>query len=456
MMKTRIIGIALLIVAGCYSKDMKAQKMTIEQKSDQCEKIKAACRHAWVGYKQYAWKDDALKPISRKGHNWYKTSLLMTPVDAFDTFILMGLDKEASEAKELILSRLKFNLDMEVQVFEVNIRLLGGLLSAYELSGEPRFLTLAEDLGRRLLPAFKSATGMPFRYVNLKTGRTRDPLNNPAEIGTSLLEFGKLTQLTGDSLFYRTSRNAVFEVYNRRSAIDLVGTVIDVTTGEWKNTECQIGARVDSYYEYLFKAWLLFGDEGCRAAWETMNRGLEKYLLTTTPKGWFYTRVDMNTGKETNSLYGALDAFYAGVLTLAGELNTAKNIQMGNYYMWTHFGIEPEEFNFRNDSITSPGYPLRPENIECCFYLYRKTKSDIYLHMGARMIGDVLEKCKTEAGFASVKDVRTKELEDSMESFFFAETLKYSYLLFAPESLVDIDKVVFTTEAHPFKMTSYE
>ena len=450
-----ILSLFLLLVVWGLPK-VQAQKMSQEQKQDQCEKIKAACRFAWDGYKRYTWKDDALKPISRKGHNWYKTSLLMTPVDAYDTFILMGMDKEAAEAGELIFSRLRFDLDMEVQLFEVNIRLLGGLLSSYELTGDQRFLTLAAGLGKRLLPAFSSPTGMPYRFVNLRTGKTRDPLNNPAEIGTSLLEFGKLTQFTGDSVYYKTARRAIFEVYRRRSPIDLVGTVIDVTTGEWKNTECQIGARIDSYYEYLFKAWLLFGDEGCKSAWETMNRGLEKYLLTTTPKGWFYTRVDMNTGKETHSLYGALDAFYAGILALAGELNTAKNIQMGNYYMWNRFGIEPEEFDFRNDSITSPGYPLRPENIECCFYLYRKTNSDLYLRMGARMIGDILEKCKAEAGFASVKDVRTMELNDSMESFFFAETLKYAYLLFAPESLVDLDKTVFTTEAHPFRIAKYE
>jgi hypothetical protein len=460
-MKRALTWLILLSLTAGSFEGIRGQKMTPEQKKETCDQIKSACRFAWEGYKQYAWKDDALRPVSRKGHNWYKNSLLMTPVDAYDTFVLMGMNPEADEAKQLILSRLDFDLDMEVQLFEVNIRLLGGLLSAYELSSERQFLELARDLGRRLLPAFSSPTGMPYRFVNLRTGRTRDPLNNPAEIGTLLLEFGKLTQLTGDSTFYRSARKAVFEVYKRRSPIGLVGTVIDVTTGEWKNSECQIGARIDSYFEYLFKAWLLFGDEGCKDAWETHNRAIEKYMLAPTVKGWFYTRVDMNTGLETNPLYGALDAFYAGVLTLAGDLNTAKNIQMGNYYMWSHFGMEPEEFNFRTDSITAPGYPLRPENIECCFYLYRKTKSDLYLRMGSRMIGDILKKCKTEAGFATVKDVRTMELEDSMESFFFAETLKYAYLLFAPENLIDLDKTVFSTEAHPFlkyevRSTKYE
>jgi hypothetical protein len=352
----------------------------------------------------------------------------------------------------MIFEGLNFKKDMEVQLFEVSIRFLGGLISSYELDGDPRFLNLAEDLGKRLLPAFKSPTGMPYRYINLKNGKTRDPLSNPAEIGTYLLEFGKLTQYTGDSIYYKTAKKASFEVFNRRSTIGLVGTTIDVNTGKWVNTESQIGARIDSYYEYLFKAWLLFGDMECKAAWDTSNAAIIKYLYVKIPTGAFFRRVDMNTGQETHPYYGALDAFYAGILALSGNLTLAENIQQGNTYMWVKFHIEPEEFNFRNDSVIDPGYPLRPENLESCFYLYRMTKDDQYVRLCKRMIDDIISKCKTSCGFAAVKDVRTMELEDSMESFFFAETLKYAYLIFAPESTLDLSKTVFTTEAHPLKI----
>lgn len=431
---------------------MQAQHLSNEVKKVQCDAIIEACRHAWNGYKQYASGYDALMPISKKGQNWYSSSLLMTPVDAFDSFYLLKMKAEADEAKKMIFQGLSFDKDMDVQLFEVSIRFLGGLLSSYELDGDPRFLNLARDLGKRLLPAFNSPTGMPYRYVNLQTGKTRDPLSNPAEIGTYLLEFGKLTQYTGDSIYYRTAKKASFEVFKRRSKIGLVGTVIDVNTGTWVNTESQIGARIDSYYEYLYKAWLLFGDKECKAAWETSNDAIIKYLYVKTSKGAFFTRVDMNTGKERQPLYGALDAFYAGILALSGNLALAENIQQGNTYMWVKFHLEPEEFNFRNDSLTAAGYPLRPENLESCFYLYRITKDEQYLRMGKRMTDDILSKCRTAAGFAAVKDVRTMEMEDSMESFFFAETLKYAYLIFAPESNLDLNKIVFTTEAHPLKI----
>ncbi len=444
-----IFGFAFLF---CISCNKPTKTFTDKAKQLQSEKIVNATQFAWKGYMQYAKGFDALKPISKQGENWYQTSLLMTPVDAFDTFLLMGLKKEANEAKELIFANLNLNLDMEVQLFEINIRLLGGLLSAYELDGDKRFLTLAEDLCKKLLPAFNTKTGMPYRYVNLKTGALRDSLNNPAEIGTCLLEFCKLTQLTGDSTYYKIAKKAVFAVYERRSSIDLIGTIIDVNTGEWKKAECQIGARLDSYFEYLYKNWLLTNDKDYFEAWETHRKAIEKYLITDTPNGTFLTRVDMNTGKETRSLYGALDAFYAGLLALSGDVPTAQKIQEGNFYMWTRFNIEPEVFDFKKDSILYPSYPLRPENIESCFYLYRKTHDSKYLEMGKRMTDDIIDKCKTDAGFGAVKNVTTLELDDSMESFFFAETLKYSFLLFAPENTFDLSKLVFNTEAHPLRI----
>jgi len=447
-----LLTIMIFLVFSIHAQSHKSY--TAREKAVQCKQIKEACRHAWNGYKKYASGYDALMPISKKGYNWYRTSFLMTPMDAFDTFSLLGLKKEAKEAREMVVSGLRFNVDQEVQLFEINIRMMGGLLSAYELSGDVKLLELATDLGHRLLPAFNSPTGMPYRYVNLLTGKTRDSLSNPAEIGTYLLEFGKLTQYTHDSTFYQVAKKATFEVFKRRSDIDLVGTTLNVNTGEWRNTESQIGARIDSYYEYLYKAWLLFRDRDCRLAWEIHNKAIRKYLLTEVPSGWYFTRVDMKSGRETHPYYGALDAFYAGILALSGDTATAAKIQRGNFYMWTTFNIEPEEFDFRNDSICYPEYPLRPENIESCFYLYRQTHNEEYLRMGQRMINDILQKCKTDAGYAEIKNVRTLEKSDSMESFFLAETLKYAYLLFAPENTLDLKKVVFSTEAHPLRMTN--
>lgn len=425
---------------------------TKEMKLEMRTKVKEAVKHAWQGYKQYAWGADDLKPLTKEPKVWYKKSMLMTPIDAFDTFILLGLTQEAKEAKDIILEKLDFNIDQDVQVFEITIRLLAGLLTAYELDGNKKFLLLAEDLGKRLMPCFNTPTGMPYRYVNLVTGKIRDSANNPAEIGTLMLEFGKLSALTGNKTYYNAAKKGMLSIYNKRSKIDLVGEVINVNTGQWIRTQSHISGYIDSYYEYLLKSWKLFGDKDFKNAWDVSSRAIKKYLISKQRNGWFCTHVNMNSGKETQPVYGALDAFIAGLMAYSGDLKTAIEMQRANYYMWTKFNIEPEEYNFKTDSLLSAAYVLRPENLESCFYLYRITKDKHYLFMGKRMVDDILTHCKTDAGFASLKNVTTFEKTNSMESFLFGETFKYAYLIFAPDSALDLKKIVLTTEAHPFKI----
>ena len=420
-------------------------------KKEMQEQVIAATRHAWAGYKQHAWGFDDLQPLTKNGKNWYQHSMLMTPVDSYDTFIMLGMKEEAQEAKKMILSRLNFDIDNEVQVFEITIRLLGGLISAYELDGDKKFLMLAIQLADRMMPAFNTPTGMPWRYIHLQTGKVRDSINNPAEIGTLMLEYGKLAKLTGNQKYYELAKKAIMGVYARRSALGLVGIQVNVINGEWVNTESQIGAYIDSYYEYLYKGWKLFGDEDFRNAWYVHDAAIKKHLIVKQEEGWFLTHVDMHTGKEKRPYYGALDAFYAGLIAYAGDKGTAIQVQRANFYMWKRFGMEPEVYNFKSDTVVRGQYILRPENIESTFYLYRTTGDEQYLWMGKQMFDDIVKYCKHETGFASVANVRTMEKMNSMQSFFIAETLKYAYLLFAPASKLDLDEWVFNTEAHPFR-----
>src|SRR3982074_2486314 len=132
IMTFRLIGVVLISAVAASS--AHAQRPT--NKAQLANQIRSEFLHSWNGYKKYAWGHDDLKPLSKGYHDWYAEPLLMTPVDALDTMILMGL--------------------------------LGGLLSSYQLTGDQRLLNLATDLGRRLLPVFESPTGLPYRYVNLK------------------------------------------------------------------------------------------------------------------------------------------------------------------------------------------------------------------------------------------------------------------------------------------------
>lgn len=413
--------------------------------------VKAEFLHAWRGYWTFAQGYDALKPLSGTGRNWYARSLLMTPVDAFDTMILMGLEEEAAQAKELIFRDLSFDHDFFVQVFEVTIRLLGGLLAGYELDGDPRFLQLAAELGDRLLPAFDSPTGMPYVMVNLRTGEKRGRVNNPAEIGTLLLEFGVLSRHTGNPAYYERAKRGMQVLFQRRSPLGLVGTTIDVETGNWQDRSSHLSGRIDSWYEYLYKGWLLFGDEDLRAMWEASVDAVHRHLAHEVDGRLWYGRVHMDTGERLATRFGALDAFWPGVLALSGDLDRASRLMESVYSMWIRFDVEPEQMDYMTMEVIHGGYPLRPEALESAYVLHALTGDPRYRAMGWDIFQRIVRYCRTERGYAHLRDVRSKEKSDDMESFFLAETLKYAWLLFAPPSTLDFHEVVFNTEAHPFR-----
>ena len=460
--RSAIAAIALLLLAlgSAHGQGTSRKKLASEVRSEFV--------HAWNAYKKYCWGHDDLKPLTRTCHDWYAEPLLMTPVDALDTMILMGEKEEAKETREYIATHLSFDKDIDVQNFEITIRLLGGLLTAYEMTGDKRLLNLADDLGNRLLPVFHSPTGLPYRYVNLKTGKVHGEVTNPAEAGTLLIEFGTLAKHTGKKVYFETAKRALVEIYNRRSPIGLVGTWINVETGKWTDTDSHISGAIDSYYEYLLKCAILFNDQNCRRMWTESIVAINRYLADDTEvevgrPAWlredaayrrsrlWYGHADMNSGKRTATTYGALDAFFPAVLALSGDINRAKELQYSSFKMWSLNDIEPEEFDWRKKEVVHAGYPLRPEIVESTYYLYHFTRDEGYLMMGEQMWVDFVKHCRTDEGYAALKSVVTKEKSDGMQSFLFAETFKYFYLLFAPPRTLNLDRIIFNTEAHPVR-----
>jgi mannosidase alpha-like ER degradation enhancer 2 len=448
------IGLAILFALSVLAQSSAVgQGAQASSPGPMALQVRSEFLYSWNAYKQYAWGHDELKPLTQSSRDWYNHTLLMTPVDALDTMILMGLKDEADKTREFIAKNLSFDQDIEVKNFEITIRLLGGLLSSYQLTGDERLLDLADNLGNRLLPVFNSPTGMPYMYVNLKTGKTRGAVSNPAEIGTLLLEFGTLSKLSGKAIYYDKAKRAVVELYSRRSGLGLVGSTINVETGKWIDTTSHISGGIDSYYEYLLKSWLLFDDKDCKKMWEASEKAVNKYLADNTRTGLWYGQVDMNTGKRISTQYGALDAFFPAVLARAGDLDRARKLQESSYKMWTAFGIEPETLDYTTMKIVSPGYQLRPEIMESAYYLNYFTKDPRYVEMGSTFLLGLVRYCKADAGYAALSNVETKGKKDSMESYFLAETLKYLYLLFAPRETLDLTRVVFNTEAHPLRRT---
>ena len=234
-------------------------------------------------------------------------------------------------------------------------------------------------------------------------------------------------------------------------------------TGKWTSTDSHISGAIDSYYEYLLKCWLLFGDQDCKRMWLDSIGAINKYLADEVSREsgsligklpvneLWYGHADMNTGARGATTYGALDAFFPSVLAMSGDLQRASRLQESSFKMWQQAGIEPEEFDYRTMKITSPGYPLRPEIVESTYYLYHYTKDPKYLLMGQTLWRDFVKHCRTDEGYAALKNVITKEKSDSMQSFVFAETFKYFYLLFSPPRTLNFNNAIFNTEAHPMR-----
>ena len=444
--------LAVIVVLACAFTAVAQRPSPPVDRKAVAAQVRAEFTHAWEGYKRYAWGHDELLPVSHGARDWYNgQTLYMTPVDTLDMLLILGMKNEADKTREAIVQNLSFDKDIEVKNFEITIRLLGGLLSSYQMTNDRRLLAKAEELGNRLLPVFDSPTGMPYMYINLKSGKTRGAETNPAEIGTLILEFGTLAKLTRKDVFFNKAKKALVELYNHRDkTTGLVGQGINVETGEWTNKSSHVGGAIDSYYEYLVKCERLFNDRECGAMARDGLRAVNQYVADDGPSGLWYGAVDMTTGQRTRTTFGSLHAFLPSVLAYAGDLDRARRLQDSAFRMWTLHGIEPEGLDYREMRVTSAGYQLRPEIMESAYYLYHYTKDPKYLEMGRTFLNGLIEHCRTDAGYTVLRNVTTKEKGDLMHSFFLAETLKYLYLLFDSEPL-DFDKVVFNTEAHPLR-----
>ncbi|KAF9443281.1 glycoside hydrolase family 47 protein, partial [Macrolepiota fuliginosa MF-IS2] len=151
---------------------------------------------------------DEYHPMSHEGTNLSEAGGIgYTVVDSLDTMLIMGLDEEYQRARQWVERRLTFDRDGAFSTFETTIRVLGGLLSAYHLTGhDPLLLDKAIDLTDRILPVFETASGLPLPVVNLAERKGYHATDFPglvsvAEVGTLQLEFRFLSEITGNPIY---------------------------------------------------------------------------------------------------------------------------------------------------------------------------------------------------------------------------------------------------------------
>eukprot|EP00268_Persea_americana_P045139 TRINITY_DN4588_c1_g1_i2.p1 TRINITY_DN4588_c1_g1~~TRINITY_DN4588_c1_g1_i2.p1 ORF type:complete len:578 (+),score=97.69 TRINITY_DN4588_c1_g1_i2:73-1806(+) len=442
------------------------------------EKVREMFYHAYDNYIAHAFPHDELKPLTKT----YTDSLselgnlklehlpqnyngsALTLIESLSSLVVMGNNTEFERAVLWLSENLTFNVDARINLFECNIRALGGLLSAHILATDStnrlvqgmyknQLLSLAEDLGQRFLCAFDTPTGLPYAWINLKYGVMENETTETSTsgCGSLILEMGALSRLTGDPRFEAASLRALRKLWSMRSSLDLLGTTLDVVTGQWIEYSSGIGAGVDSFYEYLMKAHILFGSDEFWDMFHSAYLAVQKYFR----HGPWYHEADMRTGKATYWQLTSLQAFWPGLQILVGDIEAANSSHREFFHVWERFGVLPERYLLDREMLhpTEKYYPLRPELAESTLYLYQATKDPWYIEVGESIVTSLNTYTKVEGGFASVKDVTTMQLEDHQHSFFLAETCKYLYLLFNDSFLAN-QNYIFTTEGHPFPVRS--
>lgn len=438
--------------------------------------VKKVALRAWRGYKKHAWMQDALLPISGSGREQF-SGWAATLVDSLDTLWIMGLREEFDEAVAAVAD-IDFgsSTSNRINIFETNIRYLGGLLAAYDLSGRQLLLKKAVELGDLIYGGFNTENGMPVDFISFHAAKEGGGLLVEGAVvsaspGTLSLELAHLSQVTGDLKYYSAVAQLMDVFYQGQNQTSLPGVwpmninmnAKDVVQG----SSFTLGGCADSLYEYLPKMHQLLG--GGEPKYDIMSRTFLKAadrhflfrpMLPDEDDVLISGNVNINSeGKpvldpETEHLA----CFVGGMFGLAGRLfsnedDVERGIKLTNgcVYAYRAFptGMMPERIDFapckdrthcpwdeeywiqerdkRNEwrehlpkgftTAKDPRYLLRPEAIESVFYAYRLTGRKEFQDAAWDMFTAIAKATKTEYANAAVLDVTTRAEKPPQEDY---------------------------------------
>ncbi len=459
------------------------------------DEIVKAMKDAFGSYKKFAWGLDEL--IYKQGEVGGDNNLggvSATLVDSLDTLYLMGLKEEFDEAlqylkqdgsslRNIIEGKQKV-LEQRMSLFEFNIRILGGLLSVHDLTGDKDVLMLADSLAEIIIPAFSTSSGVPHGTLCFKNGTYSCEPSNPqailAEFGTMHLEWATLSERTKNPV-YEKYTNHVFKIVSDLAELKetkapegLFSCYFDVNSGTFSNGVASFSFYSDSFYEYLIKCWRSLGNLENAERWRSMFDDAMAGMKTNLLRRWKRPHAsgevyEWVTQWPRGDTFDHLACFVPGMLVLgAAEAPTlelaeeyieiAKNIMRTCVEMYnTPTGLSPDSVSFINNQMKASSKISwqRPESVESLFYLYRITGDEIYREQAWTIFQsmkkyywkpDIWEGCIDVMQLPPTGDGR-------MQSFFLAETLKYLYLIYSDSNVMHLDEWVFNTEGHPFKIS---
>lgn len=409
---------------------------------------------------KHAFPRDELRSVSCSGMDTFG-SYSLTLIDSLDSLLIFNRTADFQRAVAWLGTKLAFDVDKTVSLFETNIRVLGGLVSGYafwlehyasSFDASP-LLRLAVDLANRLLPAFATPTGIPYGSINLRRGVVpgESLITSTAGGGSYMVEFGMLSALTGNPAYWLVARRSYMALWRFRTKQGLLGSHIHIQTGAWTEALGAVGSNVDSFYEYGLKAALLFDDEEVMGTFVASYRAAQQYLHRD---GWF-----LDIGLSDHRLAAPvaiqhLQGFWFGMQVLFGDVAAAARSMRRYHAVFRRAGAMPERFDLFaaqpiGDSEGS-AYHLRPELAESLYYLSQAwPNAHEWQTMALDHVHSLAGRMQTACGFGGLSDVRKAGLIDRMESFLLAETLKYLLLTFDPDHMLHRRaNVIFSTEGH--------
>ncbi|KAF8586606.1 glycoside hydrolase family 47 protein [Ramaria rubella] len=435
---------------------------------------------AFQAYTEFAFGHDDLLPVTKSfadGRNGWGASI----VDAMSTMKIMGLE-------DLFQTALNFSSQIDfsqsktsdtVSLFESTIRYVGGLLSSYELNGnQPQFLVdKAQQLTNKLALGFVNV--IPYGFVDFSTDSPVTAQSNIAEAGTLTLEWSRLSTYTSNDTYRQLAEGAVKHIAGLTGPLPgLAAQGIDPSSGEFVGAYVSWGGGSDSYFEYLLKYPRLNPDADpvFIQTWQTAVDSSIQYLLKVSTVGdWTYL-ADFQDDRKIRHISSHLACFHGGNWILGGKLlNNQTIVDYGlqlvdacwNTYASTATKIGPEAFgfiskvngqppngsddgSFTGNTITESNtafnkehgfyildggsdYILRPEVLESNFYAWRVTGDPKYIANAQSAVQSYLDFLVVpggDGGVSGISDVDNaiitpSDRVDDMQSFFFAEVMKY-------------------------------
>jgi hypothetical protein len=414
--------------------------------------VRAEYLHAWEGYKRFAWGHDEVQPVSGTPVEFFVPGhpIGLSIVEAIDTLYVMEADDEVKLCLDWIRRNFDLDIDGDFHVFEFIIRVLSGLLTAYLITRDRTFLELARQAADKVMPAFtESPTGMPYTHVNFHTGAVSGNTPPIAEIGSNILEFGVLSELTGDRRYYDAAKKAYRACVARRSSLNLLASWMNVETGQWTDsTDAAPNPPDDSFYEYLWGGWEMFGDREVLGWYRMFTAAFKKHLIETYHGNVWFKNVNFQTGALVGRQQSELAAFYGEVLAHGGDIALGEAYYRSWVSVADQYPVLPSQIDYTTYAALDKSNALRPEYLNAAFDLWVQLRHPIYKSTSYAYFENMKTYNRVANGYTVINDVTTRPMVqgDYFPAYSFSENFKYLYLIFGNARRYDYRTGYLNTE----------